>query len=207
MADITVDLQEYLGCLPLEQQLFDLGEGLSVQSQTAGGDVIRSGGAARLWHGSLLLMARRHDDARMVHARIHRLRGSGASFYIGDLKFKPPAGTAIIKRVNADGRLVLQGAPVGRVISPGDYLSWNYAGRRAFHQVVIGSTVKANGETDGIEMVPPIRVGWSVGTAVQLGSPKCRAVLVPGQTSIGSTNRVATDGVTLRWTQTLREYP
>lgn len=210
MPTFPVDLTAYLGgCARMHQQVFDLGEGLAVQNQTAGGEVIRSGGAARLWRGSLTLYALRHDDARAMQAKLHTLRGAGASFWIGDMAHKGGTRTAQIKATNPTTRdiLTLQGAPVGLVIAPGDYLGWDYSGRRALHQVVVGGTVNGSGNTGNIEIVPPMRTLPAVGTPVSIGAAKCRAVLVPGRAAVGTSNIVATSGITFEWTQTLRENP
>lgn len=210
MPTFPVDLTAYLGgCARMQQQFFDLGEGLHVQNQTAGGEILRTGGAARLWRGSLTLYPLRHADARSLHAKIHTLRGTGASFWIGDMTHKGGRALAQIKATNPTTRdiLTLQGAPVGLVIATGDYLSWDYAGRRALHQVVVGRTVNASGETGNIEIVPPMRSLPAVGTAVAIGAAKCRGVMVPGSARLGSSNIVATMGVQFDWTQTLRENP
>ena len=210
MPTFPVDLAAYLGgCARMHQQVFDLGEGLQVQHQTAGGEVLRMGGAARLWRGSLTLYPLRHDDARALHAKLHTLRGTGASFYIGDMTHKGGTAAGQIKGINGTTRdiLTLQGAPVGLVIAPGDYIAWDYSGRRALHQVVVGRTVNASGETGNIEIVPPMRTLPAIGTVVAVGAAKCRAVMLPGTARVGTSNIVATMGVSFDWTQTLRENP
>lgn len=208
MPTFPVDLKEYLGgCARIEQQTFDLGQGLAMQPRTAGGEVIRSGGAARLWRGSVALYAQRYENARAIHARLHMLAGQGACFWIGDAMAKPDPGSAEILSVSAAGLISLRAAAPGRVIAPGDYLSFAYANRWALHQVTSGRTVQANGTTAGIEVVPPIRPGWNVGTGVSLGAPKCLAVMVPGSLRVGTSNRVATGGASFEWTQILREVP
>lgn len=205
MPTFPVDLLDFLGTVRASQQVFDLSEGLQVQNRTAGGEVLRSGGAARLWSGSIELAMRSQVLGRELQAKLHALRGPGACFYIGDMTFTPAAGTAQIKSVTSSGLLMLQAAPVGRVIAPGDYLSWDYAGRRAFHQVVSGRKIASNGESSSIEVVPPIRSGWAAGATVELGLPRCLAVMVPGTLRIGRSQGVRHDGASFDWTQTLRE--
>ena len=208
MPTFPVDLTAYLGgCARMHQQTFDLGEGLSVQQQTAGGEVLRMGGAARLWRGSLTLYPLRHADARALQAKLHILRGTGASFLVGDMTHKGAIRAGQIRTTNTTTRdiLTLQNAPAGLVIVPGDYLAWEYSGRRALHQVVVGATVNGSGVTGNIEIVPPLRTLPAVGTAVAIGGAKCRAVMVPGSARVGSSNIVATMGVQFDWIQTLRE--
>ena len=210
MPTFPVDLTAYLGgCARMDQQTFDLGEGLQVQNRTAGGEILRTGGAARLWRGSLALFPLRHEDARVLHAKLHVLRAAGASFYIGDMTHSGGTFAAQVKAVNSTTRdiITLQAAPPGRVIAAGDYLAFDYSGRRALHQVVVGKTVDANGNTGNIEVVPPFRTLPGVGWGVTVGAAKCRAVMVPGTARVGTSNIVATSGVSFDWTQTLRENP
>ena len=211
MPTFPVDLVAYLGgCARMEQQTFDLGEGLTVQNRTAGGEILRSGGAARLWRGSLSLYALRHADARAMHAKLHVLRAVGASFYVADMTHAGPTAAGQINGQNfaTTGDLVtLSALPVGYVVSPGDYLSFNYSGRRAFHQVVVGATANGSGVTGNIEIVPPLRAAPAVGTAATVGRATCRAVMVPGASRVGVSNIVASTGVVIDWVQTLRENP
>lgn len=210
MPTFPVDLTAYLGgCARMQQQFFDLGEGLQVQNQTAGGEVLRMGGAARLWRGNLTLYPLRHEDARALHAKLHILRAAGASFYIGDMTHSGGTFAAQVRAVNSTTRdiITLQAAPPGRVIAAGDYIAFDYSGRRALHQVVVGKTVDASGNTGNIEVVPPFRTLPGVGWGVTVGAAKCRAVMVPGTARVGASNIVATSGVSFDWTQTLRENP
>lgn len=208
MPTYPVDLEAWLAPFRVVSQVFELGEGLQVQHRTAGGEVLRMGGAARLWRGSLMLAPIDNRDAAGLEARAHALRGAGASILVRDYR---RSGTAAgqIKGVNGTTRdiLTLQGAPVGLVIAPGDYIAWDYSGRRALHQVVVGRTVNASGETGNIEIVPPMRTLPAIGTAVAVGAAKCRAVIVPGSLRIGAASAAITDGISFDWTQTLRENP
>ena len=210
MPTFPVDLTAYLGgCARMDQQTFDLGEGLQVQNRTAGGEILRTGGAARLWRGSLALFPLRHEAARVLHAKLHILRAAGASFYIGDMTHTGGTRTARFMSIDAaTGVFRLKGMTAGHIIKAGDYLAFDYSGRRAFHQFTVGGTVGATGEVGALEVVPPFRAGSAVvDRAVTVGAAKCRAVMVPGATRVGSSNRVATMGLTFDWIQTLRENP
>lgn len=103
--------------------------------------------------------------------------------------------------------ITLQAAPPGRVITAGDYLAFDYSGRRALHQVVVSKTVDASGNTGNIEVVPPFRTLPGVGWGITVGAAKCRAVIVPGSLSIGLAADRVTEGISFDWTQTLRENP
>ena len=209
MPTFPVDLVAWLAPLRVQQQAFGLGEGLTVQNQTAGGEVIRSGGAARLWRGSLALAPRTHAAAMLLEARLRVLSAAGASFNIGDMRRAGAAQAAQINSTNfatAGDIVTLKALPVGHVVAAGDYLAFDHSGRRALHQVVTGSTANASGVTGNIEIVPPLRAAPAVGTSVTIGG-KCRAVMLPGSLDPGTAGQVITAGATFDWIQTLRETP
>lgn len=208
MPTFPVDLEAWLAPFRIVSQTFDLGEGLQVQNRTAGGEVIRAGGAARLWRGSLVLAPMQNADAAGFEAKVQVLRAAGASILIRDYR-RSGTFAAQVRAVNSTTRdiITLQAAPPGRVIAAGDYLSLDYSGRRALHQVVVGKTVDASGNTGNIEVVPPFRTLPGVGWGVTVGAAKCRAVIVPGSLSIGIAADGATDSISFDWTQTLRENP
>lgn len=208
MPTFPVDLEAWLAPFRIVSQTFDLGEGLQVQNRTAGGEVIRAGGAARLWRGSLVLAPMQNADAAGFEAKVQVLRAAGASILIRDYR-RSGTFAAQVRAVNSTTRdiITLQAAPPGRGIAAGDYLAFDYSGRRALHQVVVGKTVDASGNTGNIEVVPPFRTLPGVGWGVTVGAAKCRAVIVPGSLSIGIAADGATDSISFEWTQTLRENP
>ena len=209
MPTYPVDLEAWLAPFRVVSQVFELGEGLQVQHQTAGGEILRSGGAARLWRGSLVLAPIDNRDAAGLEARAHVLRGVGASILVRDYRRDGISRAAQVRATNTTTRdiLTLQAAPVGLVIVPGDYLAWEYSGRRALHQVVVGATVNSSGVTGNIEIVPPMRTLPAAGTAVAVGTARCRAVIVPGSLRIGAASAAITEGISFDWIQTLREHP
>ena len=208
MPTFPVDLEAWLAPFRIVSQTFDLGEGLQVQNRTAGGEVIRAGGAARLWRGSLVLAPMQNADAAGFEAKVQVLRAAGASILIRDYR-RSGTFAAQVRAVNSTTRdiITLQAAPPGRVIAAGDYIAFDYSGRRALHQVVVGATVNGSGNTGNIEVVPPFRTLPGVGWGVTVGAAKCRAVIVPGSLSIGIAADGATDSISFDWFQTLRESP
>ena len=205
MPTFPVDLETWLTPFRVAEQTFDLGEGLSVQNRTAGGDVIRSGGAARLWHGSLTLTPMDNAEARSLEARLNALRGVGAYFTMRDYRFDTViTGTLAVQ---ASGLVNITGGPANAAIRAGSYIGFEYAGRRALHQILTATTLNASGVRNGIEVVPPVRPGAVNGSAVSIGSAKFNAVLIPSSLRVGSANPGYTSSVSFDWTQTLRQYP
>ena len=199
------DLDTFLAPLRVVAQTMTLGEGSSVQNQTAGGEVLRSGGAARLWRGSLVLAPMQNGDAGSLHAKLHALASSDAAFTINDMARDGAGFTAQINGVNPDGRVSLRAAGANRVLRAGDYIGFTYAGRRALHQVVEPANANASGVTGAFDVVPPIRPGWAVGAAVTAGAARCVAVMVPGSLRVGASGPAATSGASFDWIQTLRQ--
>ena len=206
MPSFPVSLEAWLSPYRVTTQAFDLGDGLSVQNQTAGGEVIRSGGAARLWRGTFALSPAYHSDAIALAARLNVLRGAGAYFTVRDNRISGSVG-ATLATVQANGAVNISGGPAGHVLKSGDYISFSYAGRVALHQIVTGGALNASGAISGVEVVPPVRDGWAANTPIQIGCVPCRAVMVPGGFSPGQSNAVVHDGIQFNWIQTLREYP
>lgn len=204
-----VDLEGWLTPFRVAEQTFDLGEGLAVQNRTGGGEVIRSGGAARLWHGTLTIGRLRVDQVAAVEARLHALRGAGACFWLRDYR-KPRVENigAVLSYNNTTMNIVtLKGLAPALVIAPGDYIAFGYAGRRALHQVVSGKTVDGSGNTGNIEVVPPFRPGVALDLPVSVGNPPLKAVMVPGSLRMGQSRGIWHEGISFDWTQTLRETP
>ena len=204
MPTFPVDLKDYLGgCARVEQQTFDLAQGLQVQNQTAGGEVLRSGGATRLWRGTVTLYAQRYGNARALHAKLHILAGQGATFLVNDAMHDGVSFTAEINFVNGQGRVSLRATGANRVLRAGDYIGFNYQGRRALHQAVEGRVADSNGVMTVFDVVPPIRPGWVAGEAVTVGAARCMAKMVPGTVQVGVSGPVATEGASFEWVQTL----
>ena len=202
MPTFPVDLTAYLEVLPV-QQTFVLGQSLKVQNVTAGGEVIRSGGGARLWRGSLVLAPRIHAAARAMQSRLNVLQAADATFLINDLAHDGVSFTAEINFVNGQGRMSLRATGANRVLRAGDYIGFNYNGRRALHQAVEGRVADSNGVMTVFDVVPPIRPGWVAGEAVTVGAARCMAKMVPGTVQVGVSGPVATEGASFEWVQTL----
>lgn len=204
-----VQLDTWLAPFRVSGQTFSLGEGKSVQNRTAGGEVLNAGGAARLWRGTLQFWRMRADDAGAFEARLNALASPGASFWVRDYRRAPGAVTGAVLNFNATTRdiVTLKGLPAGHVINAGDYIAFDYSGRRAFHQVLSRVVASGTGTTGNIDIVPPFRTGMATDLPVYVGSPSLRAVMVPGSLRPAEASRIWSDGASFEWTQTLRENP
>ncbi|PWE29962.1 hypothetical protein DDZ14_16095 [Maritimibacter sp. 55A14] len=213
-----LSLAEFMDRLLISSAPFDLPEQVEIAG-TAGGEILKSEIAARLWTGSVRLGRMTAEEARPIRARINLLRSAGASFLAYDPKRAFPAGdpggtilgaaTPVIDTLDADARLIaLGGLPVGYVLAAGDMLSFQYGTnpvRYALHEVVEDSaTADGTGVTPLFEVRPAIRPGAVTGTAVALTWAHCKATLVPGEIEVGTTRRTITEGVAFRFIQTLR---
>jgi hypothetical protein len=194
--------------LPDERELY----------RTAGGEVITAELGARLWRGVATLAPMRAAEAEAALAVIRVLNQSGRSFHASpaghDMPTNDPAGlmlgasTVTIASLPAGNReLALTGLPAGFALAVGDYLSFAYGAnptRYALHQVVNSATADATGLTPAFEVVPNIRPGAAVGTAVTLLHPSFKAVIVPGSVQEGRLARTLRKGISFAWQQTLR---
>lgn len=197
------DLSTFLAPLKVVAQTIMLGEGASVQNRTAGGEVLRSGGTARLWRGSVVLAPMQNASAGSLNAKLHALASSDAYFTINDMAHDGISFTAQINGVNADGRMSLRAAGANRVLRAGDYIGFTYNGRRALHQAVEPANANSSGVTGAFAIVPVVRTGWTAGAAVTVGAARCTAAMVPGSLSIGMAANGVTEGASFDWVQTL----
>jgi hypothetical protein len=131
-------------------------------------------------------------DALAFEAALNSLDGVVNVFEAGDLRARfprsNPTGTftdsGTLSSVNANNKaLSLTGLPSGLVLSPGDYLSFDYGTSRALHQVVEGATANLAGLTPEFEVRPHIRPGFVTGNAVRLKNPNGQFTLIPNSVS------------------------
>ena len=76
--------------------------------------------------------------------------------------------------------------------------------RFALHELVAPVSADAAGLTGMVEVVPPIRPGAAVNSAVTLVAPACKAVVVSGSYQPGRQRGSLVEGVSFQFIQTLR---
>lgn len=184
--------------------------------RTAGGEVFASELGPMLWQGRITLGRMVGAEARDPDVLLDLLAPAGRSFWAYDTRYPGPqmdptgailgsATPSIHTLVSNNREMRLQGLPSGYVLKRGDYLSFDYGGRRALHRVASTSvTTAGTGITPNFEVSPMIRPGAVVGAAVTLVKASCKARLIPGQTDKGAMKSTITDGMSFQFIQTLK---
>jgi len=203
--------------LPIQSISFFLPE-VSEVNRNAAGEVFTAELGARLWQGTIQLTPQKYATGGEDEALLALVQHPGASFYLYDWRRRTPlkdptgsimgASSPVIASLNANTReLTISGLPAAYVISPGDYIGFNYGSspvRVAYHQVVIGGTASGGGVSPSIEVIPPIRSGATVSTAVRFFQGPIKAVVVPGSVQRPSGARGISSGLSFDFMQTLR---
>ena len=203
--------------LPIQSISFYLPEAVEINRGGAG-EIFTAEVGARLWQGTVTLAPQKYATSGEDEALLALVQHSGASFYMYDHHRRAPlkdptgsimgASSPVIASLNANTReLTISGLPAAYVISPGDYIGFNYGSspvRVAYHQVVIGGTASGGGVSPSIEVIPPIRSGATVSTAVRFFQGPIKAVVVPGSVQRPTGARGLTSGLSFDFLQTLR---
>lgn len=215
---------EFLGVLPVQDVKFHLSRPRQV-SGTRGGEILTAEASVALWQGSVTLAPMPARAAAAVEVMLAELEAPGCTFDA----YKPnqigpaadPIGaslagfSAVIEEVGSDGQTIrLGGLPIGYQVSVGDFLSFTYDGgtRQALHRVAAGafhteaSAIRDFTSSGFLRISPSLRPGLVVGSDVELVRPYCRAQLVPGSVSYGSTRNNKTSGMAFDFRQTLRVF-
>lgn len=215
MLSFPLSLEDFADGLRTVSFNWDLSENRKV-TQTGGGELLVSDLGPRLWQGSVAVAPHTHNGQRRAQALAQALRQGAGSFMIGDPKGQFPQsdsdgtilGSTVVSLsapVAGSSTVSLAGLPAGYVITPGDYLSFEYGSpaRYALHQVVVGGT--SNG-TDAlsVSVVSSIRPGATDGAPVRLVRPFCKAIVVPGSFKSGTIGLAATSGFSFQFRQTMR---
>lgn len=210
-------LTQFFDLLPIASRVFEISGGVDV-AETADGEILSSDTGSALWSGSFDLDTLTPDEASDVLPLVQLLRRSGTSFLVGDPMRQFPrldpqglilgASTPTIHAIAVTMReLSIAGLPSGYQISRGDLLSFVYLSgptRYALHECLTDVTVPVGGVSPLIEVSPPIRAGAVPGTEVRLSRTRCKARLIPADTTLGAAQASIYPGARIAWRQSLR---
>lgn len=203
----------FIDRLPIARMTFDIPEQMEL-SQDGGGQLYGAELAPRVWQGEVRLDRLLPEEEADAMALIDLMRGGRRALFYDRRRPWPQAdrggvklgsATPVLSQLASNARqIAVSGLPAGYVLRRGDYIGWDYLGRRAVHKVM-DVTVAASGAgaTGLFEVIPAIRPGAAAGAAVRLTRVSCTGMIVPKSTSPGSTAARLTDGVAFRWQQTL----
>lgn len=139
-----------------------------------------------LWLGNYVTEELFNDQAADFQTIIESLDGILGTFEAWDLRRPVPrahrdgsANNGVLASVNANNKaLSLTGLKAGQTISRGDFLSFDYGVNRALHKAAETIVADGSGATAEFEVRPHLRAGWSLGTAINLKTPRGIFVLV-----------------------------
>jgi hypothetical protein len=147
-----------------------------------------------LWAARYSSNQMKRDLMRQLKAIVHALLSQRETFFAWDPMGQYPAddptgsklGAAqpLINSVNANNQQIsLKGLPPAYKLTYGDYISFDYGGARAFHQIIPptgASIANGSGITPEFWVAPRIRLGWSMNLPVLLLAPLVEMMIVPG---------------------------
>lgn len=212
-----LSIAQFMDLLPVQEMTFDIPEAVEM-SETGAGEILMADLGTRLWQGQITLGDMTPDEAADAISMIDLLRGAGASFFCHDTGRPGPrldldgsilgAAQPVLNAVNANAREIrLSGLPAGYQLRRYDSIAFTYGAnplRYARHRIVRGDDADGTGLTGWLEVVPPIRPGWTLGSPVELIQPACKAVIVPKSVQPGRRRHTMTVGTGFKWVQTLR---
>ncbi len=205
-------ITQFFNLLPIEQITFDCPE-QNQESQTGQGERISAALAPMLWTAEVRLGVMMMAESAQFEALLDVLRATGRTFYAYDVRRRFPmadptgsilgSSAPVIASLPNAREITISGLPAGYQLTAGDYLSFDYGGRRALHRLVSGAVASGGGVTPVFEVTPSIRAGAAVSAPVGLIRASCKATLVAGSVSKGSTKNGITRDMTFRIQQTL----
>lgn len=155
---------------------------------TGGGGAIRVESGTRLWMGEISVVRESRAEAQIIDAALARLTAAGGSFilnhpYTTPLMDQDRTGLAgfspRLKTVEDGGAsVVLNGLPVGYVLTAGDMVTWSHGSpiSRGLHRIL--DTVVADGLGEAAFDIMPHTTS-PTNRAVVLYDPFIKAIVVP----------------------------
>lgn len=209
-----ISVGDFLHRLPIQSMTFDLPEAVEV-SETGAGELLTADLGSRLWQGEITLGDMTPSEAAVALSMIDVVRGHGGSFFCYDISHPTPRSEPIASRFTATGaklgavhanrrEVQIAGLPAGYLLQHFDHLAFLYSGRHALHRVVSMASASGAGQTGWLEVVPPVRPGFVLNSAVSLRRPACKAIILPGSVQPGRRSHTITKGAAFKWRQTLR---
>lgn len=173
----------------LANRTFKLAPQLEVTPLRYGRQIAKDIGPS-LWMGEWTSTILRSAGLGIVRAWIDTV-SSTQDFYGYDMSRQRPRvyaegfpggfpGTCTLTSVSLPYGIVLGGLTAGMVLSPGDYLSFDYnsGASRALHRISAGGTASGGG-TLTVEVRPEIRSGYAGGATVTLYRAAARMIVIP----------------------------
>lgn len=212
-----LSLADFFDLLPVSSVTFDAQSNVEM-SETGAGEILTADLGVALWHGQIDLGVVTNDEFASIVPLLNLLKRAGSSFLVCDPRRKNPrldrsglllqGSSPTIHSLHANNREIrIAGIPPGFPLSRGDLIGFTYGSnpvRYGLHELIGASDANASGITGFMEVTPPIRPGASVGAAVQLTAPRCKAVIHPNSIKTGTSRRLITRDVSFSWVQTLR---
>lgn len=214
----TLDRSAFMLQLPVANQAHWLPD-QAEYNRTGNGEQIGADLGERLWQGEIELGRMGRSEAGRLEVLVDLLNQPGRAFHVFDTRRPAPlldpnmTGLAGFNPVlhnlpGAEPRdMQISGLPAGYVLSPGDYLSFQYGSsptRFALHRVVSGVTTLGTGITPMFEVMPARKPGATVGTAVTFYRPFCKAVVLAGSVVPTRTRHTISEGLRFAYVQTVR---
>jgi len=160
---------------------------VSVQeiARTASGIIAAKDMGPAIWQIELTTIPRTSDDQVTMEAMLHSLDGSVQTFSAHDLRRPYPlahsdgafSDSGYLHTVDSGNRQIsIGGLPSGLILSPGDYLAFDYGSSRALHQVMEPAVASGGGLTPLFEVRPHVRPGYSTGTGTPVTLKRASAI-------------------------------
>ncbi|WP_085025597.1 hypothetical protein [Ensifer aridi] len=161
-----------------------------------------------LWTAEVTLGRGLNDELKQAAALIRKLDGARQSFMLCDpVSVYPqadPKGTVLgaaqvtLGAIGSDRTVApLQGLPAGYVLTIGDKLQIQSAGKTAF--VEVSNTIAAlAGGTANVSIFPRLPAWVAAGATVVLKRPACPVVIFPESHNPGTARRAVTEGAAFK---------
>jgi hypothetical protein len=202
----TLFLSQFWERLRILSADFSLSEGRSTY-QTAGGEVLSTAYAERMWRADVRLLAMAQTRAAPILALLSYVTEPNVIVRAYDPAARragAPLG-GVLNTIDVGGNRIKigsTGSGSSRYMpEPGDMIGWDYAGRRALHRVVFS---EEDGLLPWLTLAPALRSGSSTGAEVDLRDPFGWFRVVPGSVSYGTNSGILTSGIGFSLQQVLR---